>query len=299
MFFKNLKIYQFNQSASLNNLVNSLSGQQFVECGKSEAFSEGFVAPAPGGEMLHHTVLGYTMICFKRQERIVSAKALREAVNEKVAAIEAEQGRKIRRSEKLSISDEIRLDQLPKTLPVSTLTYAYIDAINGLLVIDAASFKQAEALTSALRAAAGGLPVISMTYKGYPGSVMTGWLKDGMPLGFESAGSCELHEVHEEKSVIRCKDMDLYSDEVRSHVDSGMEVKRLSIHWREQISCNLDAFDEAFSVSRLKFTDELLSSVDQDIETAMQQFDADFSLMTSALAVFLEELKGCFWRWEI
>lgn len=50
--------------------------------------------------------------------------------------------------------------------------------------------------------------------------------------------------------MVRCKGMDLKSDEIQNHLAAGMQVTKLSLTWDENVSFVLD---EEFGIRRLKF----------------------------------------------
>lgn len=292
MFFKNLKVYQFTKSVDLTALADALSEDKFRPVGKHDVHSSGFVPPIPTGEMLHHTVGNCTMFCIKQQTRSIPVGALKDAVNERVAQIELEQDRQVFSKERKSLRDDIIMERLPHTLPTSKLTYGYIDAQAGLLVVDSSSHRAAEEFTSALRTAAGSLPIITIPLKTPPSHVMTQWIQKEVPENFDLQTSCVLREQGEEGSVIRCKDQDLSSDEVLNHIESGKTVSALAVSWNDSLTCTLE---DDFSIKQLKFSDVVQEKVDDaDAETMAEVFDVEFSIMTLELNSFLAELIKAF-----
>ena len=288
MFFKNLKVYQFSKVIDLTALVSAVSEKPFRAIGKQDVSSAGFMPPIPHGEMLHHTVGHCTMLCLKQQTRSIPSSALRDAVNDRVEQIEQEQDRKVFSKEKKALKDDIMMERLPHQLPSSRLTYAYIDAQAGLLVVDASSHKVAEEFTSFLRATTGSLPIIPLPLKSLPSYALTKWLQDTPAAGFEPQSSCVLKEQKNEGGVIRCKDQDLSSDEVLNHLESGKYVSELAVSWNNSLFCTLH---EDMSIKQLKFSDMVQEKVDEsDPQTVAEQFDAEFAVMTLELARFIEEL---------
>ena len=93
----------------------------FLPCAKSQALSAGWVPPlGEESEELVHAAAGRMLLKLKREEKLLPSTVVRELLEEKVAAIESEQGRKVYRKERLSLKDEIVQDCLPRAFSRST-----------------------------------------------------------------------------------------------------------------------------------------------------------------------------------
>ncbi|MCL6270197.1 recombination-associated protein RdgC [Sansalvadorimonas sp. 2012CJ34-2] len=293
MWFKNLVLYRFSQELDIKaeELEKSLAEQTFRPCGKTEMSTYGWVSPVPGGETLVHVSGPFRTFCARKEEKILPASVIRDAVNDKVQQIEADQGRQVFKKEKDQIKDEVTLDLLPRAFSKSNSTRAYIDTRSGWLIVDASSFRKAEELTSTLRSTLGSLPVVPPTLKHSPAAIMTQWLEthaSSMPGSMAMGDECELKDIGEDGGVIRCKHQDLLADEITGHLATGMQVSRLSLHWNESISCVLG---DDFLIRRVKFTDELQEQSEAlNAEDDASRFDADFTLMAGTLSTFLKEL---------
>ncbi|WP_288074926.1 recombination-associated protein RdgC, partial [Marinobacter sp.] len=207
-----------------------------------------------------------------------------ELVDEKAEMIEAEQHRKVRRKEKDELKEEVTLEMLPRAFSKNRRCYAYLAPADGVLVVDAGSSKQAEDLASTLRKSLGSLPVRPPAVEQAPAFTFTGWLNESidLPVSIELGNECELKDTSEDGGVVRCKGLDLQGDEIRSHLDAGMQVTKLSVTWDDNLSFVLD---EELGIRRLKFGDTLQEKLDDvDADDAAARFDAAFSLMTLELA---------------
>ncbi len=293
MWFKNLVLYRFSQETELTaeQLEENLSEQPFRPCGKTELASYGWVSPVPNGETLVHASGSFLTLAARKEERILPASVIKDAVNEKVGAIEAEQGRKVFRKEKDQIKDEVTLDLLPRAFTRSHRTHAYIDTQNNWLIVDASSFRKAEELTSTLRSTLGSLPVVPPALQQSPASTMTLWLEQNaasLPSSFVLGDECELKDLGEDGGVIRCKKQDILAEEITNHLSTGMQVSKVALHWNEALSCIVG---DDFLIRRLKFTDTLQEQSEAlNAEDEASRFDADFTLMAGTLANFLKEL---------
>lgn len=296
MWFKNLLIYRFSSpfSLDLETLESQLEEQAFTPCGKRDTSKYGWVSPmGEHSELLSHSANGKTLLCTRREEKIIPASVIRERVEEKAAEIEAREDRKVFRKEKESLKEEVMFDCLPQAFTRSSKTYAYIDPKNGWFIVDASSAKKAEDLCSLLRDSLGSLPVIPVQSSESPSVIMTSWLRgEDAPAKLDILDECEMREPGEDGSIIRCKRQDLFGDEVGSHLDNGKLVHKLAVDWNEQLKLLLN---DDLSVKRLKFCEALLTEAeDAGSEDPAAKLDADFALMSATLTDFLPQLLNYF-----
>ena len=142
-----------------------------------------------------HAAAGRMLLKLKREEKLLPSTVVREQVDEKVAVIESEQGRKVYRKERLNLKDEIVQDCLPRAFTRSTYVYAYIDVKANWIFVDAASATRAEELLNLLRECIGSFPVLLPQVNNAPSAVMTAWLLHrNLPDDFELGLECELRE---------------------------------------------------------------------------------------------------------
>ncbi len=296
MWFKNLAVYQFSKPFELDSMAleEKLKDQLFRECGSQDHCTYGFV-PALGAktEALVHSANGCLLICTRKEEKILPASVIRDALEERVEKIELEQGRQVYSKEKKALKDDVIMELLPKAFTRNHFTQAYIDPIGGWLVVNASSFTQAEELTSHLRQALGSLPVTPPHVAELPSYKMTQWLRDtGMPSGFIAGNECELREPGDEGAEIKGRRVDLSSDSIEQLFAEGMVVKSLAMTWIDSLTFT---FHENLQIKKVKFTDliqEKLDSVEAD--TLPERMDADFSLMVLTFRELLGQLFGQF-----
>jgi recombination associated protein RdgC len=296
MWFKNIRAYRLTSPFDLSpeQLGSQLAQRGFQACAKSQALSLGWVPPlGEESEQLVHAAGGRLLLKLKREEKLLPATVVREQLDEKIAAIEADQGRKVYRKERLSLKDEIVQDCLPRAFSRSTAMHAYIDTRANWIFVDAASAARAEEFLNLLRECIGSFPVLLPQVNNAPAATMTGWLvhrnlTDDFVLGEE----CELREPGEEGGVVRCRGVDLLSEEVETHLNAGKQVARLSLAWEERLSLVLA---EDLCLRRLKFSDELMKE-NEDIPEAdnAARLDADFALMSDAVTRLQERILVLF-----
>ena len=227
------------------------------------------------------------MICARKQEKILPPAAINEIVEEKVVDYEAAQARNIYRKEKRTIKEDVIHTLLPRALTRSFRVYAYIDPKEKLLVIDSASSNKAEEFMEHLRATLGSLPVVPLKCHGDAANIMTHWLQDTTPNSFELDNECELQNPRESKNIVRCKNQELESAEILSHLKAGKRVVQLALVWRDAIRFVLS---EDISIKRLRFEDIIQEQAEDDASDKATQFDQDFAVMTLQLHQFIKEL---------
>jgi len=296
MWFKNIRAYRLTSPFALTpeQLGEQLSQRLFQPCAKSQALSLGWVPPLGGEEgELVHAAAGRMLVKLKREEKLLPSTVVREQLEEKVAAIEADQARKVYRKERLTLKDEIIQDCLPRAFTRSSAVYAYIDTRANWVFVDAASANRAEELLNLLRECIGSFPVLLPQVNNAPVAVMTGWLLHrNLPDDFELGQECELREPGEEGGVVRCRGVDLLSEEVETHLHAGKQVARLSLAWDERLQLVLA---EDLCLRRLKFADELMKE-NEDIPEGddAARLDADFALMADAIDGLQERILALF-----
>ena len=296
MWFKNIRAYRLSSPFDLSpeQLAEQLEAHSFTPCAKSQALSFGWVPPlGEESEALVHAANGRFLLCIKREEKLLPSTVVREQLEEKVAVVESEQGRKVYRKERLTMKDEIVQDCLPRAFSRSSRIYAYLDTRSNWFFVDAASAARAEELLNLLRECIGSFPVLLPQVKDAPSACMTSWLvHQNLPDDFALGEECELRELGEEGGVVRCKGVDLLSEEVEVHLNAGKQVAKLSLHWDERVSLILA---EDLCLRRLKFSEELMKENEEIPEADnAARLDADFALMSEAVTALQERILTLF-----
>jgi recombination associated protein RdgC len=295
MWFKNIRAFRLTEALteSPEEIGERLAQVAFKPCQGHEQTSYGFVPPLGRlGDQLTHVAQGNVMVCARKEEKILPATLVKDMVEEKAAEITAREGRGVGRRERQDIKDEVVHTLLPRALSRSSLQFAYLAMKEGWLLVDTAAGNSAEALTQALRKALGSCPVVPFQTVQKPGDLMTSWLlgEQALPEHFELGEDCEMKSFGEEGGTIVFKAHDLFTDEIKSHLEAGMRVTKLALNWRGGITF---VMDESWVVRRLKFADNIFEQVGA-AEDKIEQFDLDFSVMTHEVAHFLEDLLIAF-----
>ncbi|MBB3183204.1 recombination associated protein RdgC [Halomonas fontilapidosi] len=293
MWFKHLHLYRLHDAPELDaaSLETALDEQAFRPLGGSEARRLGWSAPAGrAGTQLLHELQGQRLMTALRQERILPASVVREEVEERSEAIEASEGRKLRRQEKLAIKEQVYEELLPRAFVRSQKVDLWWDSRRGLIAVNASSRKRAEELLDLLRETLGSLKVTPLASQTLPMRAMTTWLGDpgSRPADLVLGDQVEL-KAKGDDGVLRARQVDLDSDEIQQLLESGRQASKLALSIEGRLSFVLH---DDLAIKSLRFDDALIDEASQtdDGDDAVVRLETAFILMTQALAENIERL---------
>lgn len=294
MWFKSLQIFKFTEdfSMDMDALETALTPHRFMPCRSIDARSQGFVAPNGQKEgLLAYAANGFILFCLQKQEKIVPASVVAEAVQEKVSEIEAAQGRKVRKREKEDLKEEITHQLVIRAFSKTTRIFAYIDTLDSYLVVQAQSHAVAEEFSVALRQALGSLKIEVPPVQAIS-TLLTNWLKTNeYPPDFVINNYCILNDP-KDKGKIRCEGQNLFAEDIQTLIHEGRFVSELGLSWSEQISFKLK---EDFSIKSIKFLEGIKDEAkDVLTENPEARFDADFTIVSTTLRLFIRSLFHTF-----
>jgi recombination associated protein RdgC len=296
--FKNLMVYRLTAPwvSSTAKLEEALQSAHFVECGASQEKSVGWVEPrgqAHGACV--EVVAGQWILKWMMEVKSVPGSVVKRKVQEQVARIEADTGRKPGKKEVRSLSDEVRQSLLPMAFIKQSSVTVWIDPQAQRLVIDAASAAKADEVLTSLIKAVDGLALALVDTQTAPATAMAHWLgSQEAPQGFSVDRECELRAADESKAVVRYTRHALDTDEVARHIAHGKVPTRLALTWNDRVSFVLT---DALQLKKVAFLDVVAdeapaSAADRD----QDHFDADVAIATGELRrllpVLFEALGG-------
>lgn len=289
MFYKNLAIYRFpaNYSlapAALNFALAKMPSRHPAEL---EEFTMGFVPPVQTlfAEQLPNRAIA---ICLEKIEKIIPAAAVKDLLAKRIDEIETKENRKLPNKERTLLKDEIILSILPTALTKATRTHAYLDFVNRIIVVDSSSAKRAEELLSHLRKALGSLPVTPLSSEIFPETLMTNWVSRAQPSPDYFNLESELQLTGIESGKITLKDVDPETEEVRAHLDFGMQVTKLGLTFEDRLSFVLT---DTLQFKKLKFLDLVQADLNSQLNS-VSGFDqvSDFQVTAMIQAAEIRKL---------
>lgn len=285
MWFKNLQIFRFGVDAAFDVVEARLADNALQPCNGAEIASIGWIPPREGGAFIHAANRQW-LIALGVEKRLLPASVVRQRAQERQEAIESEQGRRVGRREFRELQDEAFKTLLPQAFIRRYRTLAWIDPVNGWLVIDAASPTQADELIDQLHKTGCPLQIQPVKVVQSPVSAMTGWLADGeAPAGFTIDQDTELQSA--ERATMRYAKHALDGDDIPEHIAAGKVATRLGMTWADKISFVLT---DTLRLKRLAFLDILKEAAEGQAENEDERFDSEFALMTGELAKMLTDL---------
>ncbi|MBU1666300.1 MAG: recombination-associated protein RdgC [Gammaproteobacteria bacterium] len=288
MWFKNLAIYRLPAGLKLDTaaLEEKLATLTMQPCGNMDRETRGWVSPR-GDDRLLHVLNQQVLITLGMEAKLLPSSVVNQFAEEKAAEIEEQQGFKVGKKQMRELKDQVTDELLPRAFVRRHQSWAWIDPVNGWLVVDAATPAKAEVLLEALSKSVDNLVVKSLHTERSPSAAMTDWLLSGeAPAGFSIDRDLELRASDEGKATVRYVRHDLEGEEIAAHIGAGKQATKLAMTWNDRISFVLG---EQMEVKRLAFLD-ILKEQSEPGESADEQFDLDFALMSGELAKLLADL---------
>ncbi len=290
MWIKNLVVYRLPAKWSMQAdiLEKALALHPLQPCGSFDMESRGWMPPQADGPFLY-TQGRQWLLALGVEQKLLPASVIRQRTQDKAAEVARQQAHAVGRKQMLEIRDQITNELMPRALARRRLTWCWIDAANGWLVVDAAADTKAEQFLENLRRAVDDLPLKRLDTQRSPGSAMTGWLSAGhAPAGFSIDQDLELCAPNESKAVVRYVRHALDGKDIRDHIKAGKVATRLGMTWRDRVSFVLT---DQMQIKRVSFLEILKRESDAEVADEAEQFDIDFALMTGELSLFLADLS--------
>lgn len=288
-FLKNVCIYRLSRDFKLDPemLEKQMAEFAFSPCGSQDMSRRGWVNVTPEKLFIEHE--DSFLLCCQHQVKIIPNPVINDAVAERVAKIEADQGRKIRRIERLSIKDEVLHTLLPRAFSKNTSNYVWVDVAHQLVFVEATSARVAEDLLGLLRKTLGSLPVVPLMMETPIELTITEWLKkNAMPAGYAAGSEAVLKAILENGGALRVSKQDLMSDEITTHIDAGKLATTLALDWQKRITFRLA---DDMTIKAIHYADDLRDQNDdierEDIHSRMV---ADFILFKAEFGALLASL---------
>ncbi len=295
MWFKNLYLYEFEKEfdQDADSLHEALSKKPFTECSATQRESMGWVPPlGKNSEAYSHAANNFILLTMARQERLLPASVVREALQERVADLQERENRKVGSKEKKELAERIEDELLPRAFTRTQKLDAWIDIKGGWLVINTPSAAKAETFATLLRKTIGSLPAVPPKTEAVS-PILTEWLSNyKLPEPFEIGDECEMKSSGDDAGIVAFRKHELGTDEVKSNIETGKTVSKLALVWDRKISF---VVSEDLVIKKLKFLDVLEEKMnEEDPQSHEERVDIEFTLMTGEVSKLIPDLNKQF-----
>lgn len=289
MWFKNLQLYRLSLPVNLTveSLNQALAKLAFSPSTSMDLQNQGWASPRDN-DLLVHTVNQQILIVLGTEKKLLPASVINQVCKAKATELEEQQGFKPGRKQMKDLKEQVTDELLPRAFSIRSNTWAWIDPVNGWLVVDAASPAKADALLKPLLKVVNDVTLYSLRTKQSPVAAMTSWLAtDEAPAGFTIDQDTELRSTGEDKAAVRYVSHTIDPDDVRRHIAAGKQCTRLALTWADRISFVLT---ESLAIKRVTALDVIKENSDSKLQNDEERFDSDFVLMTGELNKMLGDL---------
>ncbi len=290
--FKNALVYRIVQweQPSLADIEDRLAAARFAECGATQIESAGWVEPR--GEKhgaLVESVAGHLMLRLCSETKAVPGSVVKRRLEEQLDKIQAETGRRPKGKVTKELKEAIVHELLPRAFPKRSTTWVWVDPANQRVVVDAASLKKADKITTLLaELLGGGLTMTLLQTECSPATAMAEWLSSKeAPAAFTIDRECELKQPDSEKSTVRYARHTLDIDEVGEHIKQGKLPTQVAMTWDGRVSFVLT---EAMTIKKIKLLDVVLEDAERSNGGSDGGFDTDVALVTGELGRLIPDL---------
>lgn len=278
-------------SAPVEQMEEALAAMPFEPCGATQDQSMGWVPPRGQAHgALVELVGGHRILRFQIETKAVPGSVIKRHLDERVAQIEAQEGRKPGRKESRELRDEIVQTLLPMAFAKTASVVVWMDLQAGRLILDTSSQARADAVITALVKGLDGLQLSPFNTQMSPQVAMTAWLSgsaDDWPAHFAPGREVELKSADELKSVVKFTRHHLDEEQMRLHISQGKLPTKLALDWDGRVSFVLT---ESTVLSKIAFLD----GVFEDNASAEDEggFDADVAIATGELSALINDLTA-------
>ncbi len=288
MWFNNLLVYEYELDDKID-LNEALATETLKPCPPHARSIYGWLPPFE--EDMLHEVAGAALLCFAKEERILPRAVIEKVLKDRIFSLENEQGRKVGRTEKSQIAEDVEFELLPKSFCIQKRMYAVLDKKSKRLYINTSSATQAGQLTALLRKSVPSLELTAIFPSENLAVRFAEWISkpETLPKAFQLAPDCLLFSLDDDKKRFSCKGYESPADEIIPLLTQGLVVAEISLHWNERIQFTLTR-DLIFK--RLKSLDYLVDELSEigDLEEEALQRDAEITLLSGELRGMIDAL---------
>lgn len=285
MWFKNLQIYRITDWKLMPEELEELLARRTLQaCLSMEMQSLGWIPPGMEENRLVYARGQQMLIALGSEKKLLPASVVNQRAKERAVEMEAQQGYPVGRKQMKEIKEAALYELLPRAFVVRQKSHAWIDPVDGWIIIDSSNIAKADTFAETLLKTIPTLLLKRIKTNLTPASAMTRWLSgDELPHAFTIDSDSVFRSREDKKVSVSYQRHPLDSDEITKHVRAGKEVTKQAMVWENNLSFVLD---ENLQIKRLT----LLDIEKEPAESAEEQFDSNFFLMTEQLKQLLPDL---------
>lgn len=292
--FKNMLVYTLASGVNIapDDLEEKLAAKGQRVVGKLEREAVHSWSP-PGGkksQVYLHDIQGQRLIQLKTQKRMVPGSAVKEQLDEAVAAEEKRTGDKVSGKAKRDMKHHI-IDEMLPTAPIkTTYTTLWWDTKNARVVVGASSRKVAEAALDLLRETLGSFAAVPIATETSPMRGMTNWLRDASERpGWMELGDKAVLTASNQDGRFSGSKVDLEGEEVERMLDSGCLVAQMGMKMIDQASFEL-TFDHAFKGIKIEDAVRENYGDDETDGNPIAELETEFIIASDTLTWVIDQV---------
>lgn len=295
MFFRNLVLFTLPEIHRIDSetLEAALARHALQPVGALAMQSRGFLPPLGAEGALLQRVNHSFWLCLGGEDRILPGAVVHREWQLKIAKAEQAKGHPLGKRARSQLKQETLDELMPRAFVKPSRCNAVIDAEAGIIAIDSASVKSAEALLGKLREALGSLPALPLQAAQAPRGILTRiLLGQDLPDGWFIGEECELSDPAEKGAVVKCLRHDLASAEVLAHLEAGKQVSRLEIVADGHVRC---VIGEDLVLRKFKLLEGAVDTLESHSgESLEDELMARFALFSAELSRFYKAFAQAF-----
>lgn len=294
MFFRALTMFRFPVSMDFGDLDDCLRECALKPVGPLELCSRGFVSPfGTAWDVLWHRRGDALWLTVGGEDRLLPPAVIDKALQERLEAIKAREGRMPGGRARKRLKDEIVSELLPRSHVKPMRLDALLDLQRGVIAVDTSGRRSAENLVSEIRRALGSFPALPINAEVAPRAVLTGWVAgDPLPDGLALGEDCTLQDPTDTGAKVKCYRIDLGSEEIKEHLATGRQATCLSLVLDDHVAFDLG---EDLVIRKFKLLDGAIDTLEgTEREDVIAELDARFTLMAGEFGRLFDVLEKAF-----
>lgn len=292
MKLSNITFFRFPATLDFSELERKLGEHPLTPVGPLEMVRTGFVSPfGREGAVMCHEVGQAIWLATGSERRILPGSVVNNRLAEVIAEFEKKQGRAPGGKLRKQMKEDVLHELIPKAFVEIGRMDATIDRKFRFLAVNTASAKGAEDFASELRTALGSFPAIPLNAEVSLRGLMTGWLcGEPLPDDFVLGDEVELKDPADGGACWKGSRADLTGEEVTRHIESGKQVTRLALIYRDHVSFVLG---EDLRLRKFKLLEAALEPIlSMEHEDLVQELDVRYTLAAAELRLLFEALES-------